>query len=199
MSYAKVYLVTNLVNGHRYIGVTGKPIETRWSEHVSRARYAPQVICRAIRKYGREAFTITEIFGSKDYLYVLKEAEPFFIARDKPEYNATVGGDGIPGYRHTEETKRKCAMSHKGKHHTDEWKQRMSKLNRGRKMPVEHVEHLKELFGQPIAIDEQQFKSKNDAARYLTRQYSISRNTALRRIAKGITDFTSWPTLSSHQ
>ena len=41
--------------------------------------------------------------GDEDFL--LKKEEPRLIEELKPEYNATFGGEGVLGYKHTEKTK----------------------------------------------------------------------------------------------
>ena len=55
-----------------------------------------------------------------------------------------------------------------------------------------HLPHekAKEKFGHRVQIDDLLFISKNDAARYLNIKYGLSRNTALRRISRGVRNFS---------
>lgn len=56
--YGRVYLITNLINGKQYVGQTIETINKRFTKHCGNKR---QVISRAIKRYGRENFTIQEI------------------------------------------------------------------------------------------------------------------------------------------
>jgi hypothetical protein len=59
------YLVTNLHNGKRYVGIiatSGKTINKRWREHCYEASYdSKKLLHRAIRKYGETAFRVEVI------------------------------------------------------------------------------------------------------------------------------------------
>jgi len=98
-----VYVVTNLINGKRYIGLTETTLVRRWAQHVKSASMgSTTAIHRAIRKNGKAAFAITELAclpaGSSRRL--LCEMERMFIAKEgtlAPNgYNMTPGGDGMP-------------------------------------------------------------------------------------------------------
>lgn len=84
-----IYLITNRYTGDRYIGKTSRTIESRWYQHVKNAEYGLDTfLYRAIRKYGKESFTI-------EFLSEGLDAEEIqLIAHLKPEYNMTSGGDG---------------------------------------------------------------------------------------------------------
>lgn len=95
---AVVYLITNKVNGHRYIGVTIRDIHRRWSSHKHEAKSASRrPIILAIQKYGYDAFCVQLISNHLTYEEALSE-ERRMIALWKPEYNATAGGEGTLGY-----------------------------------------------------------------------------------------------------
>ena len=59
-----IYCITNLINGKKYIGQTVRSIQDRFKDHSHQA-YRPEndsrPICRAIRKYGIENFSIEQI------------------------------------------------------------------------------------------------------------------------------------------
>lgn len=58
--YGRVYLVTNLLNGKRYVGQTIMTIAQRWSKHCRSGSRCP-ALYSAIKKYGPESFSIEEI------------------------------------------------------------------------------------------------------------------------------------------
>jgi group I intron endonuclease len=84
-----IYLITNTIDGKRYIGKTSRTIEQRWYQHCKNAEYGHNTyLYKAIRKYGKEAFTVEPLSEGLD------EEEVLLIAEHNPEYNMTVGGDG---------------------------------------------------------------------------------------------------------
>ena len=95
-----IYLVTNLINGKKYVGQTTRTIEKRWKEHqegafISRLDF---YFYKALRKYGIENFEIKEIEQCSNELLDEKEIEyieyykSFYIYRQG--YNLTRGGKG---------------------------------------------------------------------------------------------------------
>lgn len=116
-----VYLVTNSVNGKRYVGLTSKTIDKRWALHISHAKSvkARQPLHTAIKKYGVEKF-IVSVLEECNTENELRNREKFwineldtFISNGKG-YNATLGGDGLLGYKHTETAKKQMSESRKG-------------------------------------------------------------------------------------
>lgn len=91
-SYGIVYLITNLINDKKYVGITTRNIYHRFEEHCK----AKSAIGRAINKYGREAFsirTLEEALDKEELFYLEKE----YIKRYdsyRNGYNRTIGGDG---------------------------------------------------------------------------------------------------------
>lgn len=102
-----VYLVTNLVNGKKYVGQT-KLIPKRWGEHLSAARRGVAYpLYRAMRKYGVENFTVecleTVTSGRSDLLAAEVRQIAFHDCKAPKGYNLTPGGEGVdlsvPGVR----------------------------------------------------------------------------------------------------
>ena len=113
---AVVYQAINLINGKRYIGVTGRSLTRRMSDHFAAEKSGQQMrFCRAIRKYGRDMFRFS----------VLLECDPEDLARHeirliallKPDYNATTGGDGSPGHRSSKKVRDTNRRIHTGNKH----------------------------------------------------------------------------------
>lgn len=100
-----VYKITNLVNGHAYIGISDN-IHNRWICHISESKSSEYPLYRAIRKYGIENFELTVLEKCPDISREeLEEREKFWIAHFntfKNGYNQTPGGDVFTQDRHGE-------------------------------------------------------------------------------------------------
>lgn len=95
-----IYSITNRVNGKRYIGCTFRPIAKRWDEHArAAARGSAYAIHGAIRKYGKENFSvevIETVRGSHKELMATEVACIVMYNTLTPGgYNLTPGGDGV--------------------------------------------------------------------------------------------------------
>lgn len=90
MKEYKIYKITNLVNGKAYIGQTYWSLDARFNKHCT----SPYPIGKAIRKHGRENFTIELI--EKTTSQDANRREITMIAAfdtQRPNgYNATAGG-----------------------------------------------------------------------------------------------------------
>lgn len=105
----EVYLITNLINLKKYVGITSRGYLKRFEEHI-RGSNTPSSdtyntpFKRALRKYGRENFKI-ELLKSCDTMEQAKEYEIFYIKEFNTfvkfdncnGYNCTMGGDGVSG------------------------------------------------------------------------------------------------------
>lgn len=103
-----LYQAVNLVNGKKYIGITNAGMKKRVGRHFRTARWFKRgsAIGSAIRKYKQGNIRFSVLAVCPDWEYA-KQLEIAAIAAFKPEYNLTKGGDGVSGYRYTEEHKRR--------------------------------------------------------------------------------------------
>ena len=54
-----VYLITNVVNGKKYVGITKKDIDDRFKDHVNTTRKNKKyALHHALLKYGVDSFTV---------------------------------------------------------------------------------------------------------------------------------------------
>lgn len=111
-----VYIHTNKINGKKYIGITSRKPNVRWGKDGK--GYKEGKFRYAIQKYGWNNFE-HEIVASNltkeeaDNMEV-ELIEKFNTRDDKYGYNMAVGGNSSAGFTHTEETKLKCSLAHKG-------------------------------------------------------------------------------------
>lgn len=137
----KIYLITNLFNLKKYVGITKFSLEERFSQHTKRGF----LLTEAIKKYGENKFCIEliEVVESAERAY---ELEIFYIKEYNTKapngYNLTDGGDGIFGWNVTDEYREQCSSRvkelHKnkkvgmyGKKHTDETRKKMRESSKG--------------------------------------------------------------------
>jgi len=124
------YLITNLINGRKYVGITSQPLLKRWCEHKNEAIKRPKkILHRAMASYGVEFFRIEIISRGKSF-DALKFLERDLIGSygcKKPNgYNMTDGGDGKVGFSVSNETKLKLSIAHTGKVLSADHRRKMS-------------------------------------------------------------------------
>lgn len=151
----EVYLVTNLINNKRYVGITCRGYLVRWKEHVLNASEGSKVILHnAIRKYGADNFRV-ELLESDVPDDLIESRERHFIELYQSHYstgqgyNMTEGGGEVCGYHHTETSKSKISESLKGhrfpesrnikiqqamtgREYKPEWREALSAVRKGR-------------------------------------------------------------------
>lgn len=155
-----IYLITNNINGKRYVGQTVQIPKRRWSCTISHIHRSNRAISRAIKKYGKDQFSfeileeVLEDFLNEREIYWIKEMESF----GPKGYNMNEGGAGF----HTipEIVRTKISNTHKklcenpeermrrtkhriGSKHTEKTKLIMSEKRKGIKFTEEHKEKLR--------------------------------------------------------
>ncbi len=116
----EVYLITNRVNGKRYVGITCRGYQERFKEHIHEAlNGSTTILHNAIRKYGVDNFDLMllesdvpdELIGKREQHYIALY-NTFYSSGIG--YNMTEGGGGMSGYKHTEDAKNKISESLQG-------------------------------------------------------------------------------------
>lgn len=151
-----VYQATNVLSGDSYIGVTRFALSRRENQHRRRADRGDGFrFHRAIKKYGHEAFVFAVMasFGEDNELAYVYEQEA--IAKYRPKYNLSEGGEGKRGPLSPESlasfrAKRAGVPSYrKGIPLSEEHKANISAANKGqgvgRKGPSLSEEHKRRL------------------------------------------------------
>jgi group I intron endonuclease len=97
MAQGIIYLITNKVNGHKYVGQTTQSMNKRWQQHIIESnKMSQKPLHRAFRKYGVDKFVIKEIDECDESL--LNQREEYWINHyntfeSVEGYNATSGGE----------------------------------------------------------------------------------------------------------
>lgn len=131
--YGDIYCITNNVNGKKYIGqvshfygiktVHEAGAEYRFKEHIRSGEGFSEdsdksccvKLCRAIKKYGSENFSIQVLLVCrKEYLndFEIQMIEEYDTYNNG--YNSTIGGAGTRGIEYTPEYRKKLSDSKKG-------------------------------------------------------------------------------------
>jgi hypothetical protein len=157
-----IYKATNLINNKFYIGKTIQTFEKRKTQHIYVAnlnnKRDASYFHRALKKYGKENFKWEIVNNSCLSEIELSKLEQSLILSYKKEcryllYNTTDGGDGASGLVHSEKTKKRLSIAHKGqipwakgKKFTEETRQKMSEAHKGKKHSEEQNEKQREIM-----------------------------------------------------
>ena len=115
---------------------------TRHKRHFQPSRYDDQVINRVLQNNpDKYTYHVLKEGDFEDNL--LQALEIIYIRRYSPQFNFTIGGDGMNGYTHSKESKKKISDALMGHEVSKETREKISKVNKGRK-------HSEE-FGQKIS------------------------------------------------
>jgi hypothetical protein len=91
-----IYLITNLVNNKKYVGLTTTSLDQRWESHLDTSRKNAGLVHKAIAEFGKENFTI-ELIDSASNPKELRVKEREWIKKlntSSPNgYNSTNGGE----------------------------------------------------------------------------------------------------------
>jgi group I intron endonuclease len=146
----RIYLITNLVDGKKYVGQTVQNGKRRFNTHKRAAfKYQSRLpIHRAIRKYGIDNFKY-EILEECDSIHSLNEAESKWISELKTfgseGYNCTTGGEG---FIVSDKTRQKISKARLGMNLSEEWCQAISDSMKGESNPFYGKHHSAETISQ---------------------------------------------------
>lgn len=126
-----VYVHINKINGKKYVGITSRKLSYRWNS--GKGYKSQPKFYNAICKYGWDNFE-HEIISSNLTENEAKKFEILLI--DKLDavqngYNQTYGGEGLNGYKFTEEAKDKIREKATGRKLSKETKEKIRKAHLG--------------------------------------------------------------------
>lgn len=123
-----IYIVKNNITDNYYIGQTIKSLYERKLSHIRESKRSNFYFHKALNKYGIDNFT-WEILEHCDSKEELDEMEFHYIKQYnsmRPNgYNLTYGGDGVVGFKFTDESKHKLSKLHKGRKMSEIARQRL--------------------------------------------------------------------------
>ena len=143
-----VYLITNLINGHMYVGGS-VDIMRRFRQHKLGVDADIHPIDNAIKKYGVDNFSFQIITELPPDWKIIGEHEKYWIKfyntfKDPKHYNLTKGGEGKNGYIPSPETCKKMSESLKGHDCSPETRRKISEAHKGKKRDDETKQKISE-------------------------------------------------------
>lgn len=168
-------------------------LNTRHKRHHYPSRYDDQVINRVLQSNpDRYSYHILKQGEWDEKL--LNVIEILYVHRYSPKFNYTIGGDGIKGYKHSDESKQKISNSLKGHIVSEETREKLRKHNLGKKHSMETLEKMSNLtkgnknpsYRHDVPIGEELFKENRNGVTYkqLCKKYDCSECLIISRIRK---------------
>lgn len=141
-----VYVITNEINGKRYVGQTRQFVRRRWNGHCQNERAGETALYAAFRKYGIQnfKFEVIAVLQSRELTGHMDGVEMAWIKMLNTlapnGYNLHSGGRGgslSPEHKH------KLSIAHLGKKPSPETRARMSATRKGRPLSARHLEAIR--------------------------------------------------------
>lgn len=157
-----IYAIINIIDDKLYVGQAADK-DYRWREHRKQLRgfyHHNLYLQHAWSKYGEQSF-IFVVLEVLDDISKLNDRESHWARILSADYNIALAGQGMRGYKHTDQARLNMSKSHKGKSfHTEERKRLLSeqmkgnKLNLGSKQSAERIEARAKLHrGKPKSAE----------------------------------------------
>lgn len=128
----------------RYVGMTSKTLKQRFRKHMDNVNYTKHNLhlCNWINMLFKENLKpLMETIEEVDF-NIWKEKEIFYISKYENLLNATIGGEGSFGFKHSDETKERIRQMKIGNTASVETKQRMSNSGQGRIFSSSHKDKI---------------------------------------------------------
>jgi len=159
MAQSGIYAIRNVVNGKVYVG-SAVSIHSRWSNHrarLSKNNHHSKKLQNAWNKYGQEAFEfiVLAIVERERLITVEQQWINHFQASGLRGYNVNPVANSQFGrkvseasiqkcrktrmmrpYTHSEETRKKLSLAHKGRVKSESWRRAISESRKGCKVGV---------------------------------------------------------------
>lgn len=184
--YGQIYLITNQVNGKKYVGQTVKTLDHRFRQHSVKdtKERSPMAIRRAIRKYGKEKFTIVRLCFAKSVEELSTVENQYILMYNTMQYdlgyNRRSGGSRYPV---SEQSRALISKANKGRKHSKEFCEHRSQLVSGEGNPFFGRKHSKETLTKIQAT-----KQKNGYVISDETRKKLSENHSRHNLGKHLTE-----------
>ena len=141
-----VYIHENKINSKKYIGQTCQKPKDRWDS--GHGYKTCTYFNNAINKYGWDNFehiifadNLTKEEANKTEQYLI---EFYDTMNPQNGYNLTKGGEGVCGFKMTEEQRQKISIAQTGKEVSEETRRKIGEIHKGMKHSDESKEIMRE-------------------------------------------------------
>ena len=160
-----IYIHENKINGKRYVGQTCQKPKDRWDN--GHGYKTCTYFNNAILKYGWDNFEhiiFAENLSKTEANKIEKELIEFYDTMNPQKgYNLTKGGEGVSGFKMTDEQKKKIGMAQIGKEISEETRQKLREIRKGMKHSEESKEIMREKHKRENLSEETLEKMSNSA------------------------------------
>lgn len=145
----RIYAIECAINGKLYVGYTAHSIAKRFQEHINRINCSScqNALTRAMKKHGRQNFSITEIACCKTHADACATERDVIAANNcilPHGYNMTTGGDGVPMLPDARERANEKMRAYCGDKRTPKQLDQ-DKRKKAKKQTPEHVEKCRKM------------------------------------------------------
>lgn len=140
-----IYVITNKLNGKRYVGQTTRGLKRRWKDHKYYSKKGKTYLYCSMRYYGVDNFEIKAIlYCEKKHLdmFEIQLIKNMKTMDRRFGYNNESGGN--KNKQLSDETKKKLSETQKGRIHSEETKKKMSETRKGENNPLFGRTHSEE-------------------------------------------------------
>jgi group I intron endonuclease len=195
-----VYKITNTVNGKIYIGKSIDP-KARWRRHVSAAKTKSKAqffyLQASINKYGEDCFSM-EIIDKCETAEEAYNKEIYWISHynsnnKKIGMNLTAGGDGTLGHTVSAEAREKMSKANKGRKMPEWLRQKIIAVNTGivrseetrKKMSVHQIGAGNHRYGKHCSEEQKKIISARQKGRVVSEETKNKvRTSTIKRFAQ---------------
>lgn len=136
------YLITCLLDGKVYIGITSRTLRQRWNEHIyeSRRGRSGMTLAWAIAKHGAEHFSMEAVCSAGSWADICAVEIALieqYNCRAPRGYNLRNGGEGVFGHTRSAESIERSAAKHRGRPCHPNTRAAASATHRGRPKSAE--------------------------------------------------------------
>lgn len=173
--YGYVYLITNKLNGMKYVGLRSSPVfdENYWGSGVR--------VINAIKKYGKENFERETLHWCRTPEELrekeLQEHRERGVADSEEYYNIIEGSNPI---LHGEEN------GFYGRTHSKETREKISRANSGRVVPPEEKQTVKDFWASPMGEELKRQLSESRKGKSLSNEHRLKIKESIRAQADQI-------------
>lgn len=182
----EIYLVTNIVNQKRYVGIT-RNLRSRWYQHKITNGSSPY-LHKAINKYGIDSFVFEHLATAFDLVcaqLIEKTLIEEYQTKAPKGYNLTDGGEGVNGLEFSTESRKLISEKSKKNWSNVDFANKMMEQRRSSEYRKNQSEKAKQAWSDPNNLAKiKKPKNHGDKIRALKLGHKQTAEQIAKRVAK---------------